>query len=80
MLEDSQYSEELLLKLINKSRVKVSDDDIMMIKMSYGINEEEKTPEDISNILDIDVKNIYKRKSYIFKRIREKGECDVYSY
>ena len=48
--------------------------------MSYGINEEEKTPEDISNILDIDVKNIYKRKSYIFKRIREKGECDVYSY
>ena len=79
-LEDSQYSEELLLKLINKSRVKVSDDDIMMIKMSYGINEEERTPEDISNILDIDVKNIYKRKSYIFKRIREKGEYDVYSY
>ena len=60
--------------------LKVNDNDIMMIKMSYGINEKERTPEDISNILDIDVKNIYKRKSYIFKRIREKGECDVYSY
>lgn len=79
-LEESQYSEELLLRLINKSKVKVRDDDIMMLKMSYGINEEERTPEDIADILDIDVKNIYKRKSYIFKRIREKGECDVYSY